>query len=73
MVSLGLLPFIPILPGLGSLLALTLGLLAYRRLPAGRRGRAVVTIAIGGMGAMLALTQLLAALLAVLAAPGAER
>jgi len=52
---------------LGSLLALVLGLLTYRRLSQ-QRWLAVAAIVVGGAGLMLALTQLMAALSAVLGA-----
>lgn len=61
--SLALLPFVPILPGLGSMASVLLGVLSYGQENNRRRWIAVVAMVIGGLGTMLALIQLLAALL----------
>ena len=59
-----LLPFIPLLPGVGSVAALILGWLTLRRKEdVFFAAAAVIT---GGAGIILLLTQLIAALLAVL-------
>ncbi len=63
LVSLALLPFIPVLPGMGSLLAVALGLLALRQ--ATRLWMPVVAVVTGGLGLALALAQTLSAVLAV--------
>jgi len=63
--SVGLLPFIPVLPGVGGLVALALGLLALRR-AAPRRWLVVAAMFVGGAGFALALLQLAAALAAAL-------
>ncbi|HEY77157.1 MAG TPA: hypothetical protein G4O00_13455 [Thermoflexia bacterium] len=61
-VSLGLLPFIPVLPGVGSLLVLAQGVLSWKG--AGRpRWPAVVAIAIGALGSFLAAVQVATVLL----------
>ena len=65
LISLILLPFIPVLPGLGSLVAGILTLLAYPR--AGRRRWLVfVIVPIAGLGILLALLQLTGAFSAAL-------
>ena len=66
LISLALLPFIPVLPGLGSLLALGLGLLARPPSPARRSWVAAAAVVAGAVGSMLALIQLTAALLSAL-------
>jgi hypothetical protein len=66
LVSLVLLPLVPILPGLGSLLSLAFGLIAWRVEP-GRRWLVLVAIVVSGGGLALAISQLVAALSAVLA------
>lgn len=60
-------PMVPILPGLGSLLGLILGFLAYRYEP-GRRWIAGITIVVSSGGLTLMLIQLVAVLTAALAA-----
>jgi hypothetical protein len=65
--SLALLPFVPILPGLGSVLAIVLGALAAgSQRVAPRRWLAVAAIVVGGGGLVLALAQLVIALAAAL-------
>lgn len=59
LVSLALLPFVPILPGLGSLLALGL-LICYQEM--GPRWLWVASAIVGAMGVLLAGAQLVAAL-----------
>jgi len=62
-VSLGLLPFVPILPGVGSLLVLAWGVLACGG--AGRpRWLAVSAVVVGALGTFLAAVQLAAVLFA---------
>ncbi len=65
--SLILLPFVPLLPGLGSTAGLLLGLLSYRK--AQRRWVAVAAVAVGGLGVALALIQALTALVSLLIGP----
>lgn len=64
-VSLVLMPLIPVLPGLGSLLALVFGLIAWRLEPR-RRWLVLIAIVVSGSGLVLAASQLVAALSAVL-------
>jgi len=62
--SLGLMPCVPLLPGLGSLAALGLSWLVVRR--TGRWGwQIIAALAVAGVGLILALTQLLSGLMAV--------
>lgn len=60
---MALLPFVPLLPGLGSVAAVLLGALSYEQENARQRWVALVAVAAGGLGTMLALIQLLTALL----------
>jgi hypothetical protein len=64
-VSLVLMPMVPVLPGLGSVVALVFGLVAWRIEPR-RRWLVLIAIVVSSGGLILATVQLVAAFSAVL-------